>query len=74
MDESPYRKEHNPYITTMFREKDLLVATSSYHRLDKNQHFNQNKAFAMTIINDLKQKKRQSEYDSRVGIPKLKED
>ena len=54
MEESPYKKENNPYITTMFREKDLLVATSSYHRLDKNQHFNHNKAFAMTIINDLK--------------------
>ena len=51
----------------MFREKDLMIASASYHRLDKNQHFNQNKAFAMTIINDLKQKKRQREYDNRMG-------
>ena len=58
----------------MFREKDLMHASNTYHRLDKNQHFNQNKAFAMTIINDLKQRKRQDEYDDKLGTKMEKED
>ena len=65
-EDSPSRKEGNPYLTNMFREKDLMRASSSYHRLDKSQHFNQNKAFALTIINDLKQKKRQQAYEEKV--------
>ena len=38
----------------MYREGDLLSATNAYHKLDKCQNFNGNKAFALTIINDLK--------------------
>ena len=57
-EQSPTSKGSNPYLTTMYREKDLMRASSSYHRLDKSQNFNSNKAFAMTVINDLKQKQR----------------
>ena len=46
----------NPYLQGMYREGDLLSATNAYHKLDKCQNFNGNKAFALTIINDLKQR------------------
>ena len=46
----------NPYISDIYKEKDLLTASNAYHRLDRSQNFMVNKAFAHTIINDLKQK------------------
>ena len=36
----------NPYMASMFKEKDLLLASNAYHRLDKGQNFISNKAFA----------------------------
>ena len=51
----------------MFRETDLMYASNTYHRLDKSGNFNQNKAFAMTIINDLKARARQDEYATKIG-------
>lgn len=47
---------NNPYISDMFKEKELLTASNAYHRLDKNQNFMGNKAFAQTILNDVKSK------------------
>ena len=44
------------------------MASNAYHRLDKSQNFMGNKAFAQTIINDLKQKKRQVEYEKKLGV------
>jgi len=38
----------------MYKEKELFSASNAYHRLDKSQNFMGNKAFAQTIINDLK--------------------
>lgn len=52
----------------MYKEKDLLAASNAYHRLDKSQNFNSNKAFAQTIISDLKQKQRQKEFQKRLGL------
>mmetsp|Transcript_38710 Transcript_38710/g.50707 ORF Transcript_38710/g.50707 Transcript_38710/m.50707 type:complete len:117 (+) Transcript_38710:357-707(+) len=52
----------------MYKEKDLLTATNAYHRLDKCQNVVSNKAFAMTIINDLKQRLRQDEFEKRLGV------
>lgn len=42
------------------------MASNAYHRLDKSQNFMGNKAFAQTILNDLKQKKRQVEYEKKL--------
>ena len=47
-------KNPNPYISDIYKEKDLLMASNAYHRLDRSQNFMVNKAFAHTIINDLK--------------------
>lgn len=44
----------NPYLASMYKENDLLTASMAYHRFDKSQNFNTNKAYAQTIINDLK--------------------
>jgi len=52
----------------MYKEKELLAASNAYHRLDKSQNFNCNKAFAQTIISDLKQKQRQEEFERRLGL------
>lgn len=51
-------KVGNPYISSIYKENELLTASNAYHRLDKNQNFLGNKAFACTIINDLKQRQR----------------
>ena len=53
-----HEKKPNPYISFMFKENEFLQASNAYHRLDKSQNFLENKAFAQTILNDLKQKKR----------------
>ena len=50
----------------MYKEQELLQASSAYHRLDKSQNFIGNKAFAQTIINDLKQRQRNTEFKKRV--------
>ena len=52
----------------MYKEKDLIAATNAYHRLDRCQHVVGNKAFVHTIINDLKQHQRQSEFNKRLGL------
>ena len=61
-------KTGNPYISDMYKESELLVASNAYHRLDKSQNFMGNKAFAQTIINDLKQKQRQNEFETKLGL------
>lgn len=58
----------NPYISDIFKEGELLTASNAYHRLDKSQNFNCNKAFAHTILNDLKQRQRQNEFEKRLGM------
>jgi hypothetical protein len=60
---------HNPYNAQTFKEQDLLYATNAYHKLDKMGNINQNKAFAQTIFNDMVQKDRQSQYQSRLKLP-----
>ena len=42
----------------MFREKDLLSASNAYLKLDSTKNFSNNKAFAHTVLNDLKQRQR----------------
>lgn len=44
------------------------MASNAYHRLDKSQNFMGNKAFAQTIINDLKQRQRQTEFQRRMNL------
>ena len=61
-------KGGNPYLSNIFKENELLTASNAYHRLDKNQNFLGNKAFACTIINDLKQRQRQEEFEKRIGV------
>lgn len=58
----------NPYISDIFKEGEFLTASNAYHRLDKSQNFYCNKAFAHTILNDLKQKQRQAEFERRLGM------
>ena len=58
----------NPYISDMYKEKDLLMASNAYHRLDKSQNFMGNKAYAQTIINDMKQRQRQTEFTKRMNL------
>ena len=58
----------NPYISDMYKEKALFTASNAYHRLDKSQNFMGNKAFAQTIINDIKQKQRQNEFENKIGL------
>jgi len=65
---SNHHKASNPYISHIFKENELLTASNAYHRLDKSQNFLANKAFACTIINDLKQRQRQDEFEKRVGV------
>ena len=43
---SGQKPQINPYLSTMFKEKDLLSASNAYHRLDKSQHFLHNRAYA----------------------------
>ena len=52
--QGPFRTKLNPYLSNMYKEGELLTASNAYHRLDKNQHFFQNKAYAQTILNDLR--------------------
>ena len=52
----------------MYKEKELFTASNAYHRLDKSQNFMGNKAFAQTIINDIKQKQRQNEFENKIGL------
>ena len=48
------RAKLNPYLSSMYKEKELLSASNAYHRLDKSNHIYHNKAYAQTILNDLK--------------------
>ena len=48
----------NPYMSDMYRENELLSASNAYHRLDSQQNVFSNKAYALTVINDLKTRKR----------------
>ena len=57
----------NPYLSDTFKEREFFLASNAYHRLDKSQNFLGNKAFATTVINELKQRQRQSEYQRRLG-------
>ena len=44
------------------------MASNAYHRLDKSQNFMGNKAYAQTIINDMKQRQRQTEFTKRMNL------
>ena len=50
----------------MYKEKELLSASNAYHRLDKSNHIFHNKAYAQTILNDLKKKKRDAELAEKM--------
>lgn len=63
---STQKPQINPYLSTMFKEKDLLSASNAYHRLDKSQHFLHNRAYAQTILNDLKRKNRINEFADKM--------
>jgi hypothetical protein len=45
-------KTVNPYLATAFNEQSLFSAMNEYHKLDKSNNVNQNKAFAKTIFSD----------------------
>lgn len=50
----------------MFTEGGLHKATIQYHRFDKQQNIAENKAFAMTALNNIKQNQRKAAYDTQI--------
>ena len=56
----------NPYRMQMFTEGGLHKATNQYHRFDKQQNAAENKAFALTALNNIKQAQRQAVYDTHI--------
>lgn len=56
----------NPYRLNMFTESSLINATNNYHKLDKQQNMQENKAFALTALNNLKQSQRNAVYATQI--------
>ena len=56
----------NPYLSSMFKERDLFSASNAYHRLDKSNHILHNKSYAQTILNDLKRQKRANDFADKL--------
>lgn len=55
---SKTQRKRNPYAPKMFTEKTFFGAMNEYHKFDKMQHAPQNKTFAVTVLNDARQRNR----------------
>lgn len=53
-------RKSNPYAQRMFTEKTFFGAMNEYHKFDKMQHAQVNKTFAVTVLNDARQRNRQA--------------
>ncbi len=46
----------------MFTEKGFFGAINEYHKFDKMQNCQENKTFAVTVLNDVRQRNRQAKF------------